>query len=174
MGPYRLLEALVSPNVLDDKRVEEWRKLHPREWWAFNHLDPEDELRDRVLAAVLGERTGHDEALDGLVRFADALEHRQKVGRRGAPSPPPGDGERRPFQARVTRMVRMASEGRTFYRVDFATPYGWSGMFDTTNPELVERVSKQRDRSKPITLVGEITERPYDFLVVLGARVRIV
>lgn|GEM_PF-4410897 len=164
----------MSADLLADERVEEWRRLHPREWWAFRQLDQDDDLRARVLAAVLGRRTAHDPALDDLVRYADALENMQRARREGTLKAPPGDGERRPFPARVTRMVHLQSGGRTFYRVDFATPHGWSGTFDTTNPDLVERVSKQRDPRKPVTLVGEITRRPYEFLVELDARVRIV
>jgi hypothetical protein len=169
-----MLEAVVIPDVLADERVEEWRRRHPREWWAFRHLDREDEMRGRVLAAILGCRTNRDPALDDLMRYADALENRQRAQRAGTASSPPVDGGRRPFQAQVTRMTLMRSERCTFYRVDFVTPHGWSGTFDTTNPVVVERISKQRDLRKPVTLIGEITRRPYEFLVELGAHVRIL
>lgn len=159
--------------LLDHESVQAWRSQHPREWWAFKHLEEGDDLRTRVLAAILGGRL-EDEAIDDLVRFAEGLEARQKAERDGTVMPPPGDGERRSLDVKVSRMTQKVREGRKFFRVDFTTPHGWAGFFDTTNPHVVERIAKQRDRSRPITVVGEVTRRPYEFLVELGNRVKIV
>lgn len=163
----------MKSDLLEHESVQAWRAQHPREWWAFQQLKEGDDLRTRALAAILGHRL-EDEAIDDLVRFAEALEVRQKAERNGTVSPPPGDGERRSLKVRVSRMVQKTKEGRKFFRVDFTTPYGWAGFFDTTNPYVVERIARQRDRSKLITVVGEVTRRPYEFLVELGGRVRLV
>lgn len=163
----------MNPEVLVHPRVEEWRRKYPQEWWAFNQLKETDGMRERVIAAVLAGRQD-DEAIDDLVRFAEALEGNRRAARSGTLTPPPPVGERRPLEVRVKRMTKMRRNGRLFFRVDFATRQGWSGYFDTSAPEVVERVSKHRRRSRPLTVVGEVTAHPYDFLVVLGGRVRIV
>lgn len=173
MGAPPLLEGIVTGDILEHPRVEEWRRTHPREWWAFNQLRPESDVRDRVIAAVLAGRDD-DTAIEELVRFAESIEGNKRAARAGTLIPPPPIGERRPLDVTIKRMTKMREEGRLFFRVDFATPHGWSGYFDTTSPEVVERVSKHRQRSRPLTVVGEITAHPYDFLVVLGGRVKIV
>lgn len=163
----------MKSDLLEHASVQAWRSQHPREWWAFQKLEDDDDLRTRVLAAILGERPG-DEAIDDLVRFAEGLEARQKAERDGTVRAPPGDGERRSLDVKVSRMTQKVREGRKFFRVDFTTSHGWAGFFDTTNPHVVERIAKHRDRSRPITVVGEVTRRPYEFLVELGNRVKIV
>jgi hypothetical protein len=173
VGAPPLLEGFVTADVLDHPRVEEWRRRHPQEWWALNQLRESDETRDRVLAAVLAGRH-EDEAIDELVRFAEAMEGNQRAARDGTLAPPPPLGERRPLEVRIKRMTKMRKDDRLFFRVDFATPFGWSGYFDTSAPDVVERVAKHRHRSRPLTVVGEVAAHPYDFLVVLGGRVRIV
>lgn len=160
-------------SLLTNKRVETWRTQNPREWWAFQELEESDELHARVLAAILGDRPD-DPAIDDLVRFAEALECHHRATRAGTVRPPPGDGERRSFPITVTRMTRLRKDGRLCFRVDFRTAHGWAGFFDTTNPDVVERISKTRTRAKPITVVGEVTRRFYEFLVELDSRVRIV
>jgi len=162
----------VKTDILENERVQAWRTQHPREWWAFQQLGEHDDLRIGVLAAILGGRMG-DDAVTDLVRFAEGLETRLRAERDGTVTPPPGDGERRQMTITVSRMKQMSTEGRKFFRVDFTTTHGWSGFFDTTNPDVVERIAKRRDRS-PIMVVGEIIRRPYEFLVELGNRVRIV
>ena len=114
-----------------------------------------------------------DVAISDLVRFTEALETRLRAERDGTVRDPPGDGERRSVALVVSWMTQMSTEGRKFFRVDFTTAHGWSGFFDTTNPDVVERIAKRRDRS-PITVVGEVTRRPYEFLVELGNGVRIL
>lgn len=163
----------MNPNLLQDPRVEDWRRRHPREWWAFNQLNPHDAVRERVIAAVLAGREG-DAAFDEILRLAEAMEGNRRAARAGTLAAPPPVGERRPVEVTVKRMTKMREDGRLFFRVDFSTPYGWSGYFDTEAPEVVERVAKHRQRSKLLTVVGEVTARPYDFLVVLGGRVRIL
>lgn len=160
-------------NLLQHERVEAWRDDNPRQWWAFNELDEDDDLQQRVLAAVLGGRM-EDESIDELLRFAEALETHQRATRAGTVSAPPGDGERRSFPVTVTRMKRMRRDNALFFRVDFRTPQGWSGFFDTTSPDVVERIAKIRSRARPLTIVGEVIRRPYEFLVELDHRVRIV
>jgi len=168
-----LLEDIFVKSLLDDGRVETWKTQNPREWWAFQELSEDDDLRTRVLASILGNRP-EDDSIDDLIRFAEALEGHRRATRDGTVSPPPGDGERRSFPIIVTRMTRMRNAGRLFFRVDFGTPHGWAGFFDTTNPDVVERIAKLRNRSKPITVVGEVTQRFYEFLVELDSRIRIV
>ena len=161
-------------DVLQHPRVQEWRRKHPQEWWAFNQLRPNDAVRERVIAAVLAGRED-DEAVDELVRLGEAMEGNKRAARAGALTAPPPVGERRPLEVTIKRMTKMLSPDRgLFFRVDFATPHGWSGYFDTTAPDVVERISRHRQRSRPLTVVGEITAHPYDFLVVLGGHVRIV
>lgn len=163
----------MKTDLLEHERVQAWRSQHPREWWAYEQLEPTDDLTERVLAAVLGGR-GHDEALDEITLFADALEARRRAEREGTVVSPPGDGERRSFQARILRMRPMSDDRRRFFRVDFTTPYGWSGFFDTTNPDVVERIAKRRERAAPVQLVGEITRRPRPLVMEMGPTVRIV
>jgi hypothetical protein len=168
-----LLEGTIVKTLLQDDRVETWRKENPQQWWALQELEESDDLHARVLAAVLGNRP-EDPAIDDLHRFAEALEGHHRATRAGTVTPPPGDGERRSFPITVTRMTRMKKDNRLCFRVDFRTTQGWSGFFDTTNPDVVERISKIRTRATPITVVGEVTRRLYEFLVELDARVRIV
>jgi len=61
-----------------------------------------------------------------------------------------------------------------FFRIDFSSPEGWGGYFETTNPGVVERISKLRNHAKTLTLVGEVSRRPYEFYVELTGDVRIV
>jgi hypothetical protein len=152
---------------------KEWAQNCPREAWAMGSLRKYDPLRDRIVAAVVSQRVD-DPAFQELTRFADALEFKNKADQEGTREQPPARGERRSFEAHIIRFAPYRSEGRKSFRVDFTTPQGWSGYFDTTNPKVVEQISKLKDRSHPITLVGEIDRRMYDFLVVLGGRVRIV
>ena len=160
-------------DVLEHDRVEAWKTKSPRHWWAFVLLNEEDELRDRVLAAVLGGR-GDDEAIDGLIRFAEALEAHRRASKAGTVKVPPAVGERRSFAITVSRMTRMLNQAGPFFRVDFACPDGWGGHFDTTNPDVVETVSRLRNRAKPLTVVGEVSRRPYEFYIELQDSVRIV
>lgn len=164
---------MLSDEVLDHPRVTAWRETHPRQWWAFLQLSERSEVRAGVLAAILAGRDD-DEHLDQLVRFGEALEARARAERTGSVSPPPAAGERRAIEVYVKRMKRMEQDGRVFFRVDFSTAQGWSGYFDTTAPNVVERVHKHRRRSRPLTVVAEVERRPHDFLVVLGGRVQIV
>lgn len=159
-------------DLLQHERVEAWKAEHPREWWAFTQLDDEDNLRDRVLVAVLNDRD--DEAIDDLVSFAEAIEAHRRALKAGTAKPPPGVGERRSFSILVSRMQRMGDRPQVFFRVAFACPDGWGGYFDTTNPGVVEKISKLRNLAKPLTIVGEVTRQPYEFYVELDGNVRIV
>lgn len=172
-APGVLEDGFVKRGVLEHECVEAWKINSPRQWWAFVQLDDEDELRDRVLAAVLGGR-GDDEAIDHLIRFAEALEAHRRASKAGTVKAPPAVGERRSFAITVSRMTRMVSPRGPFFRVDFACPDGWGGHFDTTNPGVVETISRLRNRAKPLTVVGEISRRPYEFYVELQDSVRIV
>jgi hypothetical protein len=168
-----LEDAFVKNDVLEHERVEAWKTESPRQWWAFVQLDAEDDLHDRVLAAVLGGR-GDDEAIDELIRFAEALEARRRASKAGTVKVPPAVGERRTFAITVSRMTRMVNPTGPFFRVDFACPDGWGGHFDTTSPDVVETISRLRNRAKPLTVVGEVSRRPYEFYVELQDSVRIV
>jgi hypothetical protein len=173
-APKVLEGPFVKKGLLEHERVEAWKTEAPRQWWAFSQLDHEDELRDRVLAAVLGGR-GDDEAIDELIRFAEALEAHRRASKAGTVKAPPAVGERRSFPITVSRMTRMRSPSSgLFFRVAFACSDGWGGHFDTINPGVVEKISKLRNRAKPLTLVGEVSRRPYEFYVELHDSVRIV
>lgn len=161
-------------DLLEHPLMVMWRKAYPQLWWAFQQLGRHPELQAKVVAAVLAKREHEDEHVDQLLRFGESLETRKRAEGTGTVMPPPEAGERRPFEVYVKRMKRMEREGKTFFRVDFSTQYGWSGYFDTTSPNIVERVHKHRRRERPLTLVGEVTQRPYDFLVVLDDHVQIV
>lgn len=169
-APAVLEGAIV--NILDHDRVEVWKTEHPRQWWAFAQLSNDDELRDRVLAAVLGGRSD-DSAIDELIRFAEALETYCRASKAGTVEAPPAVGERRSFPILISRMVRMSNPA-VFFRIDFICPSGWGGHFDTTNPGVVETISRLRNRAKPLTVVGEVSRRPYGFYVELKDSVRIV
>jgi hypothetical protein len=71
-------------------------------------------------------------------------------------------------------MEQVREDGALFYRVDFRAVEGWSGYFDTRTPQDIERIAKMRDRSQLVVVVGEVIKRPYDCLVVFGARTRLV
>lgn len=159
-------------SILDHGRVETWKAENPREWWAYQQLDEDDALRDRVLAAVLNGRED-DEAIDDLVRFAEALEAYRRASKAGTMRSPPAPGERRSFPVLISRMTRMNGSSGLFFRVDFSSPDGWGGFFDTTNPSVVERISKVRNHAQPLTVVGEVSQRVYEFFVELD-HVRIV
>jgi hypothetical protein len=166
--PVMLEQAILHPTF------ERWKMRHPREWWAFTLLDESDSLRERVVAAVLSGRESKDEAIDELVRIGEAIERHEKALQRGCFEPPPLPNERRAITILIKRMTKVETEGSVAFRVDFDTPKGWSGYFDTTAPEVVERISKHRRRNEPLTIVGEVETRLFDFLVVIGGRVKIV
>jgi len=151
------------------QEMQEWAEGNPREWWAFEQLDDTDELRDRIMAGIV-KRDMAPTVIDDLVRFADGLENRERAERAGTVSAPPGIGMRRTINIVVTRMTKVNWNRDRMFRVDFVTEQGWSGFFDTKNPRLVERVSKAQNKS--LTVVGEVERHLYEFLVVLGGRVR--
>jgi len=154
------------------ERVKQWGEEYPREWWALEALAPEDPLRDDVVAAILQDRP-EDPSIDQLLLYASALEAHERAVRAGTVSSAPDVGLRRPYEIRVTKMVKMISmEKDLFFRVNFWTDEGWSGYFDTTNPRVVEHVNKHK--GVPVTLIGEVERKLYDFLVVLGGRINIV
>lgn len=158
------------------EEAQEWAQENPRLWWAFEQLNDDDDLRDRVLVGILKENMPA-EVIDDLVRFADALEVRERAEATGTVITAPDVGMRRSIEITVTRMSKVnwsLNRARTF-RVDFVTNQGWAGYFDTRNPRLVEQINKTLKRERQtITVVGEIEQHLYDFLVVLGGRVRIV
>ena len=160
-------------SLLESEYVQSWRDENPRLWWGFEELRENDPLSERVLAAIVAHRTD-DPAFDELGRFCDAAEAVGRAKKSGTYQAPPFTGEKRSFEIKVNHMTRMRREGRLFFRVEFETQYGWSGFFDTTNPAVVERVTKHRDRSKPILMVGEVVRRVYDFLVELDGSARFV
>jgi hypothetical protein len=159
------------------EEAQEWAQANPRLWWAFEQLNDDDDLRDRVLVGILKDSMP-SQVIDDLVRFADALEVQERAEATGTVTPPPDVGMRRSFEITVTRMSKVGNwslnRNRTF-RVDFVTDQGWAGYFDTRNPRLVEQINKTlKQERQTITVVGEIEQHLYDFLVVLGGRVRIV
>lgn len=156
----------MKSSIFEHSGVETWRIKHPREWWAYQNLDDDDELRDRVLAAVLNNRED-DQAIDDLICFAEALEAHQRASKSGTIRLPPAVGERRSFPLIANRMTPMSDKSGLFYRVAFFSPDGWGGFFDTTNPSVVERISRVRDHAKPLTVVGEVSRRRYEFFVEL-------
>jgi len=156
----------VKSSILEHGRVETWKAENPREWWAYQQLDEDDKLRDRVLAAVLNGRED-DEAIDDLIRFTEALEAHRRVSKMGTVRLPPAVGERRSFSILINRMTRMTGSSGLFFRVDFSSPDGWGGFFDTTNPSVVEKIAKVRNHAKPLNVVAEVSRRVYEFFVEL-------
>lgn len=154
------------------EQVRAWMMNHPRECWAYERLNDDDELRSDVVECILTGR--NEEALVHLVRFADALDHRRKSFMEGMLQPPPEIGERRPHDVWLPHMSQLRSaSGSPFYRVDVRARDGWSGYFDTTVPQDIERIFKMKDRTKLVVIVGEIIKRPYDCFVVFGERTRL-
>jgi hypothetical protein len=153
-------------------RVQEWKEFYPREGWALDELHEHDPLRSRVYAAILQNRD-EDPAIDDLVRFADALEARQNAVSDGTMKSAPPVKYRRAYDVRVVRMKHVSHEDSPYFRIDFTTREGWSGFFDTENPLVVEQVNKHKG-PQPLTVVGEVVKRPYDFMVKLGGPIRIV
>jgi hypothetical protein len=160
-------------SLLESERVGEWREQNPRLWWGFETLQDSDPLSERVLVAIMDQHDD-DESIDELGRFCDALEAARRAEKSGTFQSPPERGEKRSFEIKGNHMARMRREGRLFFRVEFESQHGWSGFFDTTNPAVVERVTKHRDRNKPILVVGEVVRRVYDFLVELDGSARFV
>lgn len=160
-------------DVLAHERVKAWMEEHPREAWALGTLGEDDALRERVLASVLDGREDEDASYE-LALVADSLENRDRAFSAGGLVPPPEDGERYPVDVLVSRMQLVRARGKTFYRIYFCSPGGWSGFFDTSNPLDVEKVARSRDERRPVTVVGEVVERPRDMIVVMGGRVRVL
>lgn len=155
-----------------DERVAAWLRERPREAWAFKQLNNDDDLRDRVVEAILVG--GGEDVFESLARFAEALEHRARCRLDGTLVTPPGIGVRRPHDVWVTTMTRRTtSSGSPYFRVEVRGRDGWLGYFDTTVPQDVERLHKLHP-FQLVVIVGEIVERPYDCLVVFGARTRLV
>ena len=159
-------------NPADLARVREWMDSYPREGWALEELPADDPLRTRAVAAILQHRSHDDEAIDELARYADALEAHQQAEEAGKVMPAPPLKRCRQYKVQIVRMKHVANDQSACFRVDFVTDQGWSGFFDTTNPLVVEKINKHTGLA--ITLVGEVIERPYDFMVKLGGPVRIV
>ena len=61
----------------------------------------------------------------------------------------------------------MTGSSGLFFRVDFSSPDGWGGFFDTTNPSVVEKIAKVRNHAKPLNVVAEVSKRVYEFFVEL-------
>jgi len=159
----------VRDQLLKSEAVLEWAENNPRLWWAFEELDLDDDLNDTVLAGIVNERVSPS-VITRLVRFADALEAKERAEVAGTMRTPPSVGQRRSVTINVTRTTKVNWDKDKKFRVDFTTNHGWSGYFDTKNPMIIATISK----SNTITVVGEIERHLYDFLVVLGGRVRIV
>ena len=155
--------------LLKSDVVQEWAEKNPRMWWAFEELDIDDDLNDAVLAGIVNERVPPG-VITRLVRFAEALETKERAETAGTMRAPPAVGQRRSVTITVTRTTKVNWNRDKKFRVDFTTNHGWSGYFDTKNPMIISTISK----SNTITVVGEIELHLYDFLVVLGGRVRIV
>lgn len=156
--------------LLKSDVVQEWAEKNPRMWWAFEELDLDDDLNDAVLAGIVNERVPQS-VITRLVRFADALDAKVRAETAGTVRAPPAVGQRRSVTVNVTRTTKVNWDRvDKKFRVDFTTHHGWSGFFDTRNPQIIAAISK----SNTITVVGEIERHLYDFLVVLGGRVRIV
>ena len=164
--------VVLTQEILKDERVQAWQMGHPREWWAFENLGAEDELRVRLIAAILGER--EDDALEDLIRYADALEDWNRARDENNFENPPSPGERRPMNLRILRMHLKREGTRKFFRVDFCTDRGWGGYFDTDNSVHIERLQRYRGSPQPVTVVAEVTHRPYDYFVVLGGHMCVV
>lgn len=153
--------------------VREWMEAHPRESWAFARLSDDDDLRYRIVESLVSGRDS--EELVHLTRFAEALEHRERCARDGSLRSAPEIGERRPFEGWIPLISRLESSvGAPFFRVDFRAREGWSGYFDTTIPQDIERIAKMKDRTKLVVVVGEIVKSPYDCFVIFGERTRLV
>ena len=159
--------ALSHPNIAD------WKSREPFQWRAFLLAGASSDLGKRAVAAVLASRQ-NDESLEEIARIANALKEHDEALLEGRLEPSPSQGLRRSFEIRVVKMKRVNTAEGAAFRVDFVTNKGWSGYFDTSAPEVVERIAKQRRRSEPLTIVGEVVSRPFEFLVVLGGRVKIV
>jgi hypothetical protein len=164
-----MLEGSVREQAMSSPLVQEWAEGNPRLWWAFEHLDYEDRLADALLAGILKEDV-RPSTVTGLVRFADALEAKDRAETAGTMRAPPAVGERRSFRILVTRKTKVNWNREKKFRVDFTTNHGWSGYFDTRNPKIISMISK----SNSLMIVGEIERHLYAFLVVLEGRVRIV
>jgi hypothetical protein len=154
----------MNEDLLHSDAVLEWQAENPRLWWAFEQLDPHDDFRARVLAGIVSNNI-LPAVIDGLVRLADALENNQRGKEAGTSVLPPEVGLRRSINLVVTRLTKINWNMTKTFRVDFVTPQGWSGYFDTQNPRIVEITTKFK--AQPITVVGEIERHIYDFLVVV-------
>lgn len=163
---------VLTQEILENERVQAWRMQHPREWWAFENLGEEDDLRVRIIAAILADRD--DESQEDLSRYADALEAWNRAQEENSFEAPPLPGERRPMSLQILRMILKQEDNRKFFRVDFCTDRGWGGYFDTDNAVHVDRLQKYRGSPREVTVVAEVTHRPYDFLVVLGGHMCVV
>lgn len=164
----------MNSDLMQHPTVEEWARKYPQEWWALSQLHPKDKMRDRVLLAVLqGDEDA--EAIDDLVRYAEGHDTFARAKKNGTLSSPPAVGERRPMSLVIKRMKKVTSgSGDLCFCVEFASSGGWSGHFKTKNPAVVERIAKHRHKHKPLTVVGEVVARFYEFLVVLDGHVKIV
>lgn len=163
---------LLTQEILEDPRVQAWKMLWPREWWAFEQLDDHDELRVRVIAAILADR--EDEALDDLTRYTDAVEAWCRAVQSNSFEAPPSEGIRRPMALRIMRMRLKEESTYKFFRVDFYSDHGWGGHFDTDNPVHVERLRRYLGSPRLVTVVAEVTHQPYPYLVVLGGPLSVV
>jgi hypothetical protein len=164
---------VTEPEVTrDGARLRAWLQEHPGQSWAFAELRYDDPLRLQVASCILSGQQG--EPLVRLARFAGALEHRQRTLSLGTLQPAPEVGERRPHDVWIVAMTRMQDAQGPFFRVDVRAREGWSGYFDTKIPQDIERISKMRDKSQLLVIVGEVLDRPYECLVVFGGRTRLV
>jgi len=151
-----------------EAETQAWVECNPRLGWAFEQLEEEDEFRSQVLLGIV---TGNMPAsvLEQLNHFADALETRARAQSLGKVADPPEIGKRRPFEICVNRMERSPKSGAKSFRVWFVTDEGWSGMFDTKNPQLIGKIANERK----LWVVGQV-ERTlyYDFIVVFDDTTR--
>jgi hypothetical protein len=148
-----------------DAQAKRWQASHPRHWWALERMEV-GEFRDSLVEAMeTGRMTTRREMY--LWHLATKLEREA----RGEVVTAPTKGTRGAWRLYITKAEWGDNKfGDHVFRVDFLSPEGWRGRWETTNEGHVVMI---KDRtSDDVLLKGTVKWSREDYGII-GGRVTV-
>jgi len=152
---------------------------HPRAWWALTHME-NDKIRDRILESIHRGNVAPED-IDLLWTIAAEIEVIRAAKREGRWEPAPvettrGEWEASPTSfedvelqaAKKTKKVSRKTPRRA--RVNFMTPEGWGGYFETNSMRDLKLLKTKIGHS--VKIKGTVRRRLSDVKVQLNATPR--
>lgn len=146
--------------------VEQWIDENPREGFAFNNMPDSYPVKQLIINSILKGSIPQILLLE-LNYFMNAYEHYRKVGVDCSEELESSKGLRRPYDLKIVAWNLYRKNQEKLFRVDFTTPHGWSGYFDTNNPSVLSRLKQDT----VVTIIGEIESVVTPYYVVLGGKI---